>query len=175
MVMDMKSDVCPICREFDRDPESSESFAGRNSHWLMNFSETPRLPGILDVHPREHVTSRGDLPSHRVTTLDGAEGPLREFCARTWEASFGDVGITPFPVTEFHVNDFEFDHLQIRIQPAFLWPRGLLGLEDHLNAGQALVIRRNAAILNESFRRITAESLASEMDIIFHDVDDGTN
>ncbi|HVA53907.1 MAG TPA: hypothetical protein VNF05_10390 [Acidimicrobiales bacterium] len=73
------------------------------------------------------------------------------------------------------MNDFEFDHLQIRIQPAFLWPRGLLGLEDHLNAGQALVIRRNAAILNESFRRITAESLASEMDIIFHDVDDGTN
>lgn len=172
--MDTKSDLCPICREFDVDPESSENLAGRNSLWLMKFSETPRLPGLLDVHPREHVASRGDLPSDRVTTLDGAEGPLREFCARTWETSFAEVGITAFPVTEFHVNDFEFDHLQIRIQPAFLWPRGLLGLEDHLNAGQALVIRRNAAILNEAFRRITAESLVTEMDIIFQEADGGT-
>jgi hypothetical protein len=173
--MDMTNERCPICREFDSNADVSESLAGRTDSWLVKFSETPRLPGILDVHPREHVSLRGDLASEREATIRGAEVPLREFCERTWEATFADVGITPFSVTEFHVNDFEFDHLQTRIQPAFLWPRGLIGLEDHLNSGQAQVVRRNAAILNEAFRRIASQSFASEMDVIFEGDEGGTN
>src|SRR5665213_1021021 len=114
--MDTKNDRCLICREFDLNTDVSENLAGRTDFWLIKFSETPRLPGILDVHPREHVSLRGDLPSDREATFREAEGPLREFCARTWETSFAEVGITPFPVTEFHVNDFEFEHLQTRFQ-----------------------------------------------------------
>jgi hypothetical protein len=165
----MQDERCLICREFGLDTDITGERIGRSPQWLLRAPAGVRLPGIIDIFPREHVPTRTELSAARLATLEQAEAQLEEFWRRTWTTAIEEIGQFPFRVNNFTFQEIEHEHVCVRMQPTFFDGAGLNRLEDRLAAPHAQLILRYRDLIRPAFLHVAQGTFPGEMNQIFEE------